>query len=303
MTLVFTVDTEFNNPDAPYLKVYDPIEDRNGSLFLWDAGKSPLVAVPVNNQAIPNLLAGFSGGTGNAFEFIQGASSQAEHDAYVKKELSARGGIHFITSQARATDLSGTETAYYLRPNAVLKQKLYDKIMTNGSPNLFISVWNNVTRHVTKVDGICGYLAYVAGNTTDTILYLQQDNATIIGVGSTSSSLSKLNLTAKNAAIVGQPNFHQANIKDYRGAGINNTRDLKVGGGRISPWGYSITSNQAVNACPSHIVYRIYIEDLNLSGRTFDQVRAIDEAEHAKAFAVGGRFHGDTWSNPATLLP
>ncbi len=40
-----------------------------------------------------------------------------------------------------------------------------------------------------------------------------------------------------------------------------------------------------------------------LVARTFDQVRAIDEAEHTKAFGVGGRFYGDTWSDPATLLP
>lgn len=69
----------------------------------------------------------------------------------------------------------------------------------------------------------------------------------------------------------------------------------------MPPW--SGVASQALNSSPSYVLYRVYIEDLSLSGRTYEQVKSIDDAEHAKAFGIGGRFHGDTWSNPATLLP
>ncbi|WP_171495393.1 hypothetical protein, partial [Acinetobacter soli] len=79
---------------------------------------------------------------------------------------------------------------------------------------------------------------------------------------------------------------------------LGNT-DLLIGNGRLSPYNQA----QILNDVPSLIIYRIYIEDLNASGRTFAEVKAIDDAEFEKAFAVGGRFYGDTWSDPATILP
>lgn len=79
------------------------------------------------------------------------------------------------------------------------------------------------------------------------------------------------------------------------GAGTSK-RKINIGGGTLEP--YNATSGN-----PSWILYRIYIEDLSLSGRTYEQVKAIDDAEFAKAFAAGGKFFDDTWNDPATVLP
>lgn len=302
MTLVLTVDTEFNNPDAPYITLYDPIESRDGSLFLWDAGRAPMGSMPAIGAPLPNLLSEYMNASGKEFTFAMGGSSQVEHDSYVRRELTAKKGLHWIASQSRATDLAAGGTYLGIKANAALKTHMSANIMS-GTPSLFISIWTNATRYVTKVNGYSALLMYVNNNTTNIAAYLETSKTAIFVGGSLPSpSVSKLNLNYRQSAIVNAPNFYQATPKPA-GTGITSSNDLIIGTGHIPPYSGAIASNQAWNASPSYVLYRVYVEDLSLSGRTFDQVRAIDEAEHAKAFGIGGRFHGDTWSNPATLLP
>lgn len=49
------------------------------------------------------------------------------------------------------------------------------------------------------------------------------------------------------------------------------------------------------------MIYRVYIEDLTVSGRTYAQVDSIDFALWQAAFAAGGKFYGDTYTDPSTL--
>lgn len=68
-------------------------------------------------------------------------------------------------------------------------------------------------------------------------------------------------------------------------------------------WG-SFTSYAGFNltVCPSQVIYRLYVEDLYVSGRTFAQVRDIDYALYQKAFAEDGKYYGDTLpTDPATI--
>lgn len=53
---------------------------------------------------------------------------------------------------------------------------------------------------------------------------------------------------------------------------------------------------------PSFIMYNWYLEDLTASGRTADEVDAIRKKQFQDAFAVGGVFYGDTWTDPATVI-
>jgi len=47
---------------------------------------------------------------------------------------------------------------------------------------------------------------------------------------------------------------------------------------------------------------RAYIEDLSISGRTFDEVAAIDSGLYSKeVLTSGGRYYNDTYTNPSTL--
>lgn len=302
MTLILRMKSNIVNANAPKLIKYDPVEHRLGSLFLWDAGLAQLSSMPAIGAALPNLLAEYANAAGKEFTFAMGTSSQVEHDSYVKRELTAKKGLHWIASQSRATDLPISGTYLGVKANAALRTHMANNIM-GAMPSIFISIWTNATRYVTKVDGAAGLLTYLNGNTTNMAAYLQADKSAMsIGGASPFPSLSKLNLNYRQSAIVNAPNFYHA-IPKPLGTGITASTDLIIGSGHIPPYSGSIAGNQAWNASPSCILYRVYIEDLSLSGRTYDQVRAIDEAEHAKAFGAGGRFYGDTWSNPSVILP
>lgn len=303
MTLVLRMKSNIINANAPKLIKYDPVEHRTGSLFLWDAGLSSLSSMPAVGAALPNLLAEYTNAAGKEFTFAMGGTSQSEHDSYVKREMTTKKGLHWMVSQSRATDLLAGNTYYGVKANAALKTHLANNIM-GSNPSIFISIWLNATRYVTKVNGLAALMAYVNGNTTNIAAYLQQDKTSInLGGVGPFSTVSKLNLTHRQASIVNNPNFFQAKINGYGGTGITTSTDLIIGSGHIPPYAGSIAANQSINASPSYILYRIYIEDLSLSGRTFDQVKAIDADEHTKAFGVGGRFYGDTWSDPAAVLP
>ena len=51
----------------------------------------------------------------------------------------------------------------------------------------------------------------------------------------------------------------------------------------------------------SMILYRIYIEDLDVSGRTYAEVDAIDKEMYDAAFWVGGKYENDTYTSVTTL--
>ena len=52
----------------------------------------------------------------------------------------------------------------------------------------------------------------------------------------------------------------------------------------------------------STILYRFYIEDLTVSGRTAEEVKIIDKKLFNEAFAEGGKFYNDTWTDPKTAF-
>lgn len=299
MTLILKTKNTINNPKAPYLLQYDPIESRTGSIFLWDAGLTPITSLS-KNTVIPNSIPNYAESIGSSLIISDGGGVSLEQ--VVKTELTSKGGLHFIAAQSLAEDLNMVNTWKALIANDTLKQKLSAPFL-NGNPNLYVSVWLTTTRHVTKDPSLGPILTYVNGNTTNTGFYIGTGHT---GIGMAGSSpqptTSKLGKNFKTATIVGQPNYYVGNIKQLGGTGITANTSMYLGTGPVPPFSGTPSGNQAWNGCPSFIVYRYYIEDLSKSGRTYEQVKAIDEAEHAKAFAEGGRFYGDSWSDPATVL-
>lgn len=295
--LVLRLKSEINNPDAPFLIKYDPIESRKGSLFLWDAGLSKLSSTPSIDSIIPNLLNEYSPATGRALTLKKGTFGNTQHDAYIRRELTSKGGIHFIVSQAYAGDTYAT-ISNSLQANANLQQDLFSKIM-GVNPNLFVSVWTRLTRAV-PANASAPTFSYVASQSSrsDFVFYKEAKELNI-AVSSNSTSVSHLSKAGTDSSAVGLPNKYVMNLKGYGGTGVlaeTIARLFMVG--YEAPWG-----GQYINKSPSAAVYRIYAEDLNLSGRSYAEVKAIDDAEFAKAFAAGGRFYDDTWSDPSIVLP
>lgn len=296
-TLVLTLKTEIDNANAPYLLKYDPIEDRKGSLFLWDAGLNRLSAAPAVDEIIPNLLNEYTPASGNTLILKKGTFGNTQHDAYIRRELTSKGGIHFIVSQSYSGDTYAT-ISKALAANPALQTALRNKII-GANPNLFISMWTRLTRN-SPSEASVPTSAYLSSQTSvsDFAFYKVAKDINF-KVSSNSAATSHLNKADTDGTAVGVPNKHNLNIKGYSNAGVladTVARMLMVG--YEAPW-----PGSSINKSPSFAVYRIYIEDLTLSGRTYAQVKAIDDAEFAKAFASGGRFHGDTWSNPTSVLP
>lgn len=57
------------------------------------------------------------------------------------------------------------------------------------------------------------------------------------------------------------------------------------------------------NAAPSEIIYRVYVENLTATGRSFATVSAADRQEFGDlAVAPAGRYAADTWTIPTSVL-
>lgn len=298
MTTIIRLKQAINNASAPYIAKYDPIESQTGSLLLWDAGLSKLQAVPAINYTFENKLESYSSAAGNAITLTKGDFGNTQHDLFIKRELSSKGGIHFAISRTYAGDTYATLNNA-LVANAALQEKIRAALM-GANPNLFVSVWDRITRTASAAS-IAPNSSYIssAASTNDYGFFSRSDES-IPRVSSQSISSSHLGKIASDPSILNLHNKNNMNLKGVGGAGVlANTKIHFTLHGYVQPW----ASSQVVNKAASRIIYRIYVEDLTLSGRTYAEVKAIDDAEFTKAFAAGGRFYGDTWSDPATLLP
>lgn len=294
MSLILRMKTEIDNPNAPKLIKYDPIEDSNGSLFLWDAGRQPFSVTPANGTVLPNLLDDFDNAAGKAFVVSKGSATV--NNDYANIELTQKKALHFIVSQTYPNDIPG-EAFWGILGDSALMAHIYAQIINN--PNLYISFWIRGTRKGQDRSGKFGpMLSYVKDNNTNSAFYMTSKNLKPeVANGSISVSNLPNYLGASDSFLAN--NSFQMNIRSYNYQPVNPDSRFFLGSGIYGPW----STELALNESPSYALYRIYIEDLKLSGRTFEQVKAIDDAEFAKAFGSGGRFSGDTWSNPASVLP
>ncbi|MGA6128847.1 MULTISPECIES: hypothetical protein [unclassified Microbacterium] len=114
----------------------------------------------------------------------------------------------------------------------------------------------------------------------------------------------------ENADLGSKLPVNQVNVATYGSAGTNDQTGTSpiqnVHAMLTGPYG-SLNSYNGGGATygkhRSRAYYLAYIEDLTISGRTYAQVEAINAAAHAAAFGPGGRYAGDTWTNPATWTP
>ena len=294
MTTIIRLKQAINNPSAPYLNKYDPIESRTGSLYLWDAGINPTTAFntaqeataakltnALNEYALP--IIGQEVGFSREFN-INGVPNS------LKSEITQRGGLHCMASQTTTI-----ANAYVLQmfSDTALSTYLANKA---AAGKLYISMWRRTTRKQGSAGSFLSVFNYRSGSN---YMFADLTNGVALdGLGVGSLSLKTPALAQDNATLVGQPQLVAVNPKGATGT-ISSSVPIRFGAGTLNPSNAAMGNNRS----PSVIYYRIYIEDLELSGRTFEEVSAIDQAEFQKAFAVGGRFHGDTWSNPSTVLP
>lgn len=277
---------------APRLAAVDGIESA-GSLVLFDYAHPDTdigAGVPAHLAVIPNLVAGnfatLSGVTGENLHGIFRLAGNINNGTLGKVERSGKGGIHVIVSQANP--LEAGDGVAVNAPAA-----LYTYLAANPTHDIYFSAWDRQTR-ADKVTGA---------------------NSAFVYATSSSTSHGPFNVYNTNAFTPGGwaaveppgnavgPRRTALTVTGYGGgAGSLPARSgLPLWGAPASTLNANTLATRN-EGWPSFITYRVYIEDLTVSGRTHAEVDALDYALYAKdVLTAGGRYHGDTFTDPATL--
>ncbi|WP_458116961.1 hypothetical protein [Arthrobacter sp. D2-10] len=288
--LKLVLPTTFTDVSLPVLRD-DPVLS-NGSLLLLDPSHpaAPWAAgVPASGSLLNNVASAeaeslLSGDLRPTLSYTPSMNDGVKG----KMERTGKGGLHTIIS--RSTPLASGDGASILMAPAV-----ENYLAANKSHAFYLSFWDRMTRVNGGTVGSNGVIQYgVVANDTNNLLAAFRADVWFI-FGSTGG-----NRMAPNA--VG-PRLGNAQV-DAGKATINAANINSAG----PIWGAPAASyNNAVLSSrnghwPSFAFYRFYLEDLTVSGRTYGEVDAIDNAEHTKqVLTPGGRYYADTFTDPTTI--
>ena len=274
--------------DTSLPKIYDDPILNVGSLFLFDPSHSlgESGTTIVNTGAANNIawnLANETMGTSVAESSLKGVISLNNIDpSKAIIEMTSKKGVHGIISKVNTT--------YPVNWTMSLPDAIKTHLLTNWtSRKFFISVWGRVTRiSDTSTSGFM--LLANKSSTTSNLKSLFQANGTVgnyFGIRNP-TGMNVLGNFIRNVETGNSMGVTPANI-----AGMEAL--LKIGPGN------AYAASEAGKS-QSMIIYRVYIEDLAVSGRTYAQVDAIDIALYNAAFATGGKYDADTFTAVSTLL-
>ena len=278
---------------APKIITRDKIES-NGSLFLFDGNHQfgTFTGLPAQNAAIPNVLsnkaAALLGVAESAVGLVVGGATV--NSAYWKSERTTKGGVHGIITQAGG---QVGNPQYRIKAATAIR----DYVLANLTHKYYVSIWSSITRQSLTINSQSPM--HLVGATTANMLFHFESGMPFPQSGSTL-------LGRKPDPVVGdlpaQPlavpynRFGSIGVQGFVGAGPGASAGINLLVGTDGPWAGGL-----LNKAASRIIYRAYIEDLTVSGRSYAEVEAIDYAMFLEAFGAGGKFSGDTYTAPSTL--
>ena len=292
----------FDNPDAPKLVELDAIESA-GSLLLLDpthpSGGWPGGA-GASGSTLRNVLwkkAQAVYGVGSEASLVATLNYSGMTGATGLLERSTKGGLHALVSQAPGL-VSASNTPY---TRISIDLELRKWLFNHPTNDLYISVWGKVTRGYKSgpVDesypglGATSLIVLATGGGNQRVALGQKSTVQneLGKVSNDESAVGPVFMNAASGAWTTNPGSEPSIFTELLGignTGLNNT--------------YQTGSATAKTRWPSWIVYRVYVEDLTVSGRTYQQVHDIDYALYQKhVLSDGGRYYGDTHTNPSTL--
>lgn len=294
--LRITIPTTFTDTTLPTLKD-DAILPESGALMLVD------MAHPLSTSPTLEPLALLTNLAADQAAAVTGASASALHpEVYIGGisttpnavglvEYTGSGGLHTILSST-AGSLDGVKVRYPL--------DVLEYVRDNPTNDYFVSVWMRVTRPTNSTAGWSS-ISLGTNDSTSNYLYLFANLTTkfpssapqLIGLRSTPTT------TKLSEGATAGPYIRNIGVSDHTGtvdpAGNLSSNSKIFGVGQIPPFEGSGNN-------PSAILYRFYMEDLTVSGRTYAEVDAIDDALYtADVLTAGGRYYGDTYTDPATV--
>ena len=286
---------KFTDTTGPKIITRDKIES-DGSLMLFDGNHQfgQFSGLPGVNASVPNALSSLTAKLLSVSEdltHLKGYSASADSAGLFKKERTAKGGIHGIVTQA------GGQTsvqAYFLRAPDAVQAYMRD----NNTHTFYVSLWQRVTRKA--LDGPVPQAPFYFANgvsSTANFRFHMEGSLPYPRAGTLTSRGVKAVPVANDINIAdGTNRFTSLGVQGNTGNGPISADPVTFGVGTIGAW-----NGGNYNKAASRIIYRAYIEDLTVSGRTYAEVEAIDYALYQEAFAPGGKFYGDTYTAPSTL--
>lgn len=289
--------------DLSLKKYFDHPEMAEGTLFLFDPKHEwgAFTGVPGNGGFIPNVA------SRQALPILagSGAGTIADLDAPVAFmtdangmliERSAKGGIHILPSQANQV----TNNNYWIaRLPAAIRTYVWNLLPGDGLNGIYFSFWFVTTRGNLSGLTTMSYAHMIAGAGTTPYVYHTAASPVAAGglLGSYSGSSGNARIILGGASAFGGTK-----------PGAPLPTSSLFGNGLMDQWGISTNRNKA----GGRLYVRAKFEDLRLNKRSnnglggtiaeeFAAAQAADVAAWTAAFAVGGAFYGDTWTDPASF--
>ena len=285
MAIVQVLDKSFigEGLNAPKLTLIDPIES-SGSLLLFDASK--YTGGIADNTIIPNLF------NENAMKITGTNSPMTLHvnqdvQGQSMIERSVKGGIHFIPNPT--LDYGELDNYAALRGSGGVKSYMKQHAPVTSNPHEFyVSVWFRITSINQVDDNLINY-GYETSHYVSNYCHSWNYNIESVYVKAVGGNLP-----------VGYYHSYAVSDIDTGNPGKTAPEDWTLFNlFNFGPSGTNELGYQAKKYGASTI-YRAYVEDLTISGRSQQEVLALDLELYNKAFTEGGKFYGDTWTNPTT---
>lgn len=288
--LILRTQSAFSDTTLPKYKQDSILTDGDGSLFLMDS-RTMSSGAPTAGTLFTNLAANKASALGivgdTSGKFVQLGTLVSDGKGAV--ERSGKGGIHIIVTAAQ-TISSGSQGFRMQIPLNIV-----DYMVTNRTHTFYHSQWRQLTRAWASTGTSAPCYAGIEYGNSNRIMRMTANSGQDIG-GFTGQRISPgrntVGPTFENRCLV-PPAGDTLVSSSFNSDTIS--RDLGQWG-RVGQQNTSFTTGFA-----SFILYRGYIEDLTVSGRTYAEVDALDKAMFDAAFASGGRFYNDTYTSPSTV--
>lgn len=296
MALIIKVPGSGSNFAGPSLPPVDAAMPTTGALWLYEPAHPAQtwgIGVPADGTTVVNLAGtqarGMVGGSASLDGQIINTGMTG---SFGKVERSSKGGVAVILSTTN--NVSNAGFAVNLPPAIVTYMQ------ANASHSFYFSTWHRVTRRETPAGTNYPIAALVTPTAAYAMGTLTNGFQTPYNLGF-GTWTTDINTTSPYTSlgpylriVSGTP------LPAAFGSADPATVDRYVW--QCGNYGMGNRTGSQVGKTGSRVFYRSYCEDLTVSGRTFAAAAAADKAEYAAAVLTsGGRYHGDTSTDPATL--
>jgi hypothetical protein len=287
----------FTDGTLPIVISVDPIET-SGSLLLlepnhpvtqWSSG------IPANGGTVPNVLATLGTATAGASVAAVPVQNTSPSSSAMILERTTKGGVH-----AAVSPTNGTTASIGLLIG--LPSALLDYLKANPTHIYYLSMWSRLTKVMSGATSLPTQLVTSTTFQAGLGSVLPTPQATITNsVGNTVTSSSPVD----SGPVLRSQNFtgltsdfttaSDATLATRMGAMDLGNFAAQAGGSSSGKWG-------------GWAMYRVYLEDLTVSGRSNATVAAIDAAQLANAIGAAssawgsGRYNGDTMPTADSTL-